>query len=182
MMLFTPALTDKLLACCSNDMISGLTLQGGNRYLAAVESEVRRVLPKGLPFVYVQSETAEATADATLRPEAIALGVFGGIAGVAALLIGGQVISRRIRLRTTDLSIARALGASPTMNFSDGLLGTAGAIVWVRSSPPSWPSGSRPWRPWDRCDPSCRRTCTSIGPLWASVSPSWPSRWVRSRW
>jgi len=129
MMLFTPALTDKLLACCSNDMVSGLTLQSGNRYLAAVESEVQRALPKGLPFVYVQSENAEATADATLRPEATALGVFGGIAGVATLLIVGQVISRRIRLRASDLSVARALGASPTMNFSDGLLGTSGAIV-----------------------------------------------------
>jgi FtsX-like permease family/MacB-like periplasmic core domain len=129
LMLFTPALTDKLLACCSNDMISGLTLHGGNRYLGAVESEVQRVLPKGLPFVYVQSESAEATADATLRPEAIALAVFGGIAGAATLLIGGQVITRRIRLRSSDLSVARALGASPTMNFSDGLLGTAAAIV-----------------------------------------------------
>jgi hypothetical protein len=129
MMLFTPALTDKLLACCSNDMISGLTLQGGNRYLTSVESAVQRALPKGFPFVYVQSETAEATADATLRPEAIALGVFGGIAGAATLLIGGQVVSRRIRLRASDLSIARALGASPSMNISDGLLGTSGAIV-----------------------------------------------------
>jgi hypothetical protein len=129
LMLFTPALTDKLLACCSNDMISGLTLQGGNQYLTAVESEVQRALPKGFPFVYVQSESAEATADATLRPEAIALGVFGGIAGAATLLIGGQVIARRIRLRSSDLSVARALGASPIMNFSDGLLDTSGAIV-----------------------------------------------------
>ena len=56
-MLFTPALTNKLLACCSNDMMSALTLQGGNRYLSAVEAEVKRVLPKGLPFVYVQSES-----------------------------------------------------------------------------------------------------------------------------
>ena len=37
-MLFTPALTNKLLACCSNDMVSGLTLQDGNRYLSTVET------------------------------------------------------------------------------------------------------------------------------------------------
>ena len=48
-MLFTPALTDKLLACCSNDMLSALTLQGGNRYLAAVETEVRQRAAQGLP-------------------------------------------------------------------------------------------------------------------------------------
>ena len=51
-MLFTPALTNKLLACCSNDMVSALTLQGGDRHLSAVEAAVKRALPKGLPFVY----------------------------------------------------------------------------------------------------------------------------------
>lgn len=127
--LFTPALTNKLLLCCSNDMLSALTLQGGNRYLSAVESAVRRVLPRGLPFVYVQLSTVEATASDTLRPEAIALGVFGGIAGAAALLIGGQVITRRIRLRATDLDIVRALGADHAEIISDSLIGTFGAVL-----------------------------------------------------
>ena len=94
-MLFTPALTDKLLACCSNTMLTALTLQDGNRYLSAVETEIKGVLPKGLPFVYVQVEDRVAIANDTLRPEAIALAVFGGIAGIAALLIAGQVVSRR---------------------------------------------------------------------------------------
>ena len=127
--LFTPALTDKLLACCSNSMVSALTLRGGNRYLSAVETEIKRVLPKGFPFVYVQVKDRVAIANDTLRPEAIALAVFGGIAGVACLLIAGQVISRRIRLRTDDLDIIRALGASPTMTFGDDLIGTLGAVA-----------------------------------------------------
>ncbi len=128
-MLFTPALTNKLLECCSNDMLSALTLRGGTRHLAAVEQEVRRVLPAGLPFVYVESQQIIATADATLRPEAIALAVFGGIAGLATLLICGQVVSRRIRLKSVELDVARALGADPAMMLWDGLLGTLGAIV-----------------------------------------------------
>ncbi len=127
--LFTPALTDKLLACCSNTMISALTLQGGNRYLSAVEADIKRVLPRGFPFVYVQVKDRVAIANDTLRPEAIALAVFGGIAGVAALLIAGQVISRRIRLRADDLDIIRALGASPTMTFCDDLIGPLGAVA-----------------------------------------------------
>ena len=81
--LFTPALTDKLLDCCSNTMLTALTLQDGNRYLSAVEAEVKGVLPKGLPFVYVQSRIASPSPTTTLRPEAIALAVFGGIAGFA---------------------------------------------------------------------------------------------------
>ena len=127
-MLFSPALTNKLLSCCSNDMVSGLTLKDGNRYLSTVETEVRNVLPKGLPFVYVQVGSRR-QADNTLRPEAIAWRVFGGIAGVAALLIAGQVISRRIRLRSDDLDIVRALGASPSMELWDSLIGTLGMVV-----------------------------------------------------
>jgi hypothetical protein len=128
-MLFTPALTNKLLACCSNTMLTALTLQDGNRYLSAVEAEVKGVLPKGLPFVYVQVKDRVATANDTLRPEAIALAVFGGIAGIAALLIAGQVVSRRMRMRAADLDIIRALGASPSMIFGDDLIGTVGAVA-----------------------------------------------------
>jgi hypothetical protein len=128
-MLFTPALTNKLLECCSNDMLSALSLRGGDRYLSSTEAAVRQLLPKGLPFVYVQRDDVEATASETLRPEAIALGVFGGIAGVATLLVAGQVVSRRIRLRATDLDIVRALGADRSMILSDGLVGTLVAVL-----------------------------------------------------
>jgi hypothetical protein len=128
-MLFTPTLTNKLLECCSNDMLSALTLRGGNHYLPVVEQEVQHALPAGLPFVYVESQQILATADATLRPETIALGVFGGIAGLATLLICGQVISRSIRLKSDELDVTRALGADPSMTLWDGLLGTLGAVV-----------------------------------------------------
>ncbi len=128
-MLFTPALTNKLLACCSNDMVSALTLQGGDRHLSAVEAAVKRALPKGLPFVYQESQNIVTTANATLRPETIALNVFGGITGIAALLVAGQLISRRVRLRAPDLDIARALGADPPMCLWDSLLGSIGALL-----------------------------------------------------
>jgi FtsX-like permease family len=128
-MLFSPALTNKLLACCSNDMLSALSLQDGDRYLSSTESAVRELLPRGLPFVYVQLASVQATANETLRPEAIALGVFGGIAGFATLLVAGQVVSRRIRLRATDLDIVRALGADRSMILADDLVGTLAAVL-----------------------------------------------------
>jgi MacB-like periplasmic core domain/FtsX-like permease family len=129
--LFTPALTRKLLTCCTNDMLSALTLQGGfgSPYYAAVESELRGLLPKGLPFTFVQANDVEARADRTLRPESIALGVFGGISALAALLIAGQMIGRRIRLNTDEINVLRALGATPTMTISEGLIGTMGAVL-----------------------------------------------------
>jgi ABC-type antimicrobial peptide transport system permease subunit len=129
--LFTPAFTRKILECCSNDMLSGITLQGGlqSRYYGVVESELRKVLPEGVPFTYVQATDVLARAQRTLKPEAIALGVFGGIAGLAALLIAGQVTGRRIRLNTDELGVLRALGADPSMTIGDGLIGTLGAVL-----------------------------------------------------
>ena len=127
--LLSPALTNRLLICCSNISLSGLTLRDGNVHLSAVESEVKALLPKGFPFVAVESQAVEATAEATLRPEAIALAVFGGIAALATLLIAGQVVTRRLRLMADDLDVARALGADPPMAFWDGLIGTIGAIL-----------------------------------------------------
>jgi hypothetical protein len=127
--LFTPAFTHRLLTCCSDDMESAISLDGGTRYLPAVESEVRAILPKGLPFTYIQATTAAARAERTLKPESIALGVFGGIAGLAALLIAGQIVGRRIRLNSDELSVLRALGAEPAVTMSDGLIGTLGSVV-----------------------------------------------------
>ena len=129
--LFTPAFTHKMLLCCTNDMESGITLQGGvhSPYFPKVESELRAVLPKGVPFTYVQAPDSLATAERTLKPESIALAVFGGIAGLAALLIAGQIIGRRIRLNADELDVLRALGADPKMTVADGLIGTLGAVL-----------------------------------------------------
>jgi ABC-type antimicrobial peptide transport system permease subunit len=129
--LFTPAFTRRLLECCTNDMVSGITLQGGVRspYFSVVESDLRHLLPKSVPFTYVQANDVLARAERTLKPESIALGVFGAIAGLAALLIAGQVIGRRIRLNTDELEVLRALGADPQMTVSDGLIGTLGAVL-----------------------------------------------------
>ena len=85
--------------------------------------------PRVSPSSTSRSRIVVAIANDTLRPEAIALAVFGGIAGIAALLIAGQVVSRRIRLRAADLDIMRALGASPSMTFCDDLIGTLGAVA-----------------------------------------------------
>jgi len=126
---FTPALTRRLLNCCSNDMESAFVLDGGSRYDSDVESEVRQVLPKGLPFQFVQASDVEARGERTLRPESIALAVFGGIAGLAALLIAAQMVSRRIRLDADDLTVLRSLGADPRMTVSDGLIGALGAVL-----------------------------------------------------
>ena len=68
-------------------------------------------------------------ADRSLKPISIALGVFGGVALLAALLIAAQLIARRLRAEADDVAVLRALGAGPADTILDGLIGLEGAIL-----------------------------------------------------
>jgi hypothetical protein len=76
----------------------------------------------------VAAQTAQ-EADESIRPEGLALGAFGCIAGLTALLIALEEMARQRRNRDEDLAIMRSLGASPAMTVADGLIGTAGAVA-----------------------------------------------------
>ncbi|MGO9502561.1 MAG: FtsX-like permease family protein [Streptosporangiaceae bacterium] len=64
-----------------------------------------------------------------MKPEAIALAVFGVVGMLAALLIAVQMFARQLQARNVDLEVLRALGASPAMTMGDGLLGILAAVV-----------------------------------------------------
>ncbi len=132
----TPALAREFASCCASGMDVGLRLAGGSRYDTAVAGEYDRLLatsryisPSGSElYVYVTS-AIEAQAQRAIRPEAIALAVFGLIAGLAALMIGIQSISRQLRAGADDAGALRALGAGPAMIMADGLPGIVAAVV-----------------------------------------------------
>ena len=126
---FTPALMRRLNDCCVNFTWSALRLDGGSRDVPAVEREVQGALPSRLPVIFSVASLTQAKAERAIEPESIALGVFGGIAALATLLIGAQVIGRLLRARADDLATLRALGADPTMTVVDGLLGIVLAVV-----------------------------------------------------
>jgi FtsX-like permease family len=134
--LFTPALTRVLAQCCATYSTSALQVDGGAREIPVVQSEVDALLGKRLTAAASGSNGGEgevaaavATAERAIRPEAIALGVFGGIAGLAAILIAAQVIGRQLRLGSDDAGVLRALGARPAVTAAEGLLGLLGAVV-----------------------------------------------------
>ena len=129
LVLFTPALTDRLLNNAVNTTVSVLQLDGGASREAAVEAELARVLPKGLPLTFVQLSNAVAKAERTVKPESLALGVFGVIAALALMVIAAQAIGRRFRLNADDLGVLRALGAEPATTVLDGLIGVLGAVL-----------------------------------------------------
>jgi putative ABC transport system permease protein len=71
-----------------------------------------------------------------IRPEAIALAVFAGLAGLIALAVIGQLLSRQLALDATEFPILRALGvqraALVTLSLARlGIVTVTGAIVAV---------------------------------------------------
>ncbi len=126
--LFTPALAREIGASGAGVGLYGMRIDGGAAKVAAVEGEIFKAFPnKGYVQFHVTS-TSASQASRAIRPEAIALGVFGAIAALAALLIAGQAIGRQLRLGADDEAVVRSLGASPAMTTSDSLLGILMAI------------------------------------------------------
>jgi hypothetical protein len=124
---YTPALTHRLVQCCVTSTTTYLKLAHGVRDIAAVEREITRANP-GSPIPF-GVESSSDVAERAIKPESIALGVFGGIAALATVLIAGQAISRNLRLRAEEGRTLRALGASPAMTMGDGLMGTFISII-----------------------------------------------------
>ena len=70
----------------------------------------------------------------SIKPDAIALGFFGLIAALAALIIAGSLIARTLQSDDEDLETLRSLGATPLMTTSASLTGIFGAIhLWRRA-------------------------------------------------
>ena len=126
----TPALTKRLESCCAYYSYEMLHLHGGGAHEAAVASALNKVIPNLGPVAGTSTWAPFVTkAERTVRPEAVAIGLFGLIAALAALVINGQVIGRLVRRNSNDSAIVRALGAGPGMAMADGLVGVIGAVV-----------------------------------------------------
>jgi hypothetical protein len=125
---FTPAFTRPLVGCCVNYSATAVKVRGGPGAVAAVAATVRRLLPPGFPTPYYAADQV-AKAERTVKPESIALGVFGAVTALAALLIAAQVIGRQIRLSAPEHGTMRALGAAPSAVVVDALIGLGGAVV-----------------------------------------------------
>jgi ABC-type lipoprotein release transport system permease subunit len=122
----TPALTRTNF---SNSALTyfGVQLDGGAADVPQVERDWSATQRYFTDF-QVSSQTTQ-EADQSIRPEALALGAFGCIAGLTTLLVAIEEIARQRRLRGEDRRIMRSLGASPAVTTTDGLIGTIGSIV-----------------------------------------------------
>jgi len=121
----TPALTKSVGA--GGTVYLGVQLRGGAADVAAVE---RRWNSSEQYFTDFQvTSQVEAEAQQSIRPEALALGVFGGIAALATLFLAMQVIARALGAREHDLVVMRAIGADPATTELDGLIGIVTSVM-----------------------------------------------------
>jgi hypothetical protein len=107
----------------------GLQVDDGAHNVAAVEREVAHLIPPNTGFGVHATSSTSAKADRALKPIGFALGLFGIVALVAALLIATQAIARRLRESSNELAVLRALGANVSMTAADGLMGILGAVI-----------------------------------------------------
>jgi FtsX-like permease family len=129
----TPALLREYESCCASNSYDGLQIDGGSRnadpVLQGYEHLIDNPATSHGQLVVYQTAAIEAEAQQAIRPEAIALAVFGAIALIAALIIGTQAISRLLYAGAGETEVLRAMGAAPAATMMDGLLGVVGAIV-----------------------------------------------------
>ncbi|HVE20277.1 MAG TPA: FtsX-like permease family protein, partial [Ilumatobacteraceae bacterium] len=126
--LFTTALAHAAAKNAINT-IFGLQLKHGSRDVAATQQAFINVLPGPLNYGFHFTARIEAQVERTVKPEAIALAVFGLIATIVVLLVAVQAISRRLQARSEDRFVLAALGAEPAMVASDGLVGVLIAVL-----------------------------------------------------
>jgi hypothetical protein len=126
---FSQALTRVLAPKCATGTISSLQLIGGDRSVHRVLAEVNRIDPDAEKFGEEVTSSFVPAVQQAIEPEAIALAVFGGLAGLAVLLISAQMVGRVIRLKAEESDTLRALGACRSIMLADQLMGVLGAVL-----------------------------------------------------
>jgi hypothetical protein len=124
----TPALTRSILSD-ARLLYYGLQLRGGSRYVGQVERQYNAGPGRAYFTDFQVLSQVTDQAQQAVKPEALALGVFGGIAGLAAVLLALQSVIRLLDARDDELVTLRALGARPATTVLDGLIGICGSVI-----------------------------------------------------
>jgi ABC-type antimicrobial peptide transport system permease subunit len=104
-------------------------------FTSAAETLAKRYPGTGNIITFPLSDQVNAT-ERDIRPEAVALAVFAGLAGLIALAVIGQLLSRQLALDAAEFPVLRALGVQRatlvTLSLARlGIVTVTGAIVAV---------------------------------------------------
>jgi hypothetical protein len=130
LVIFTPATTRLVVNNGYHYNVYSLQLTGGVRDVPAVEREIIAALPAGTTYTFRENSVVQADVNHSLEPEAIALDVFALIAALAALIIAAGLIARNVRRDREEMTVLRALGASPSTIFVASSLGLSVSIAF----------------------------------------------------
>jgi hypothetical protein len=89
---------------------------------ATVARAIIHAVPPGQTYTFYHLTETEGEVNRSVRPIALALGVFGALSLLAALLVGLQMVARRLSAQRRDEEIMRALGASRLELVLDAVL------------------------------------------------------------
>ena len=94
---------------------AGVRLRPGasmGKFLAGAAALAKRYPATGGRVVFVSLSDQVAATERAIRPEAVALGLFAGLAGLIALAVIVQLLSRQLTLDSAEFPVLRALGMS----------------------------------------------------------------------
>jgi hypothetical protein len=126
--LFTPAFTARQRQYVTYAW-TGVEVEGGDAGVDRFKRAYLAALPPGAPASFRERADVTARTQEAVRPLAIALGVFGGLAALATLLLVGQALVRVVRADGDDLFVLRAIGAGPRLVSLVSLPGAAVALA-----------------------------------------------------
>jgi len=126
---YTPAFTRLVPNGATQGTWYGIQLDHPGPSVSTEEQRLLHVLPPGATGNFSLTATTEAKVERAVRPESIAVGVFGLIAALAALATTLPIISRLLRSTEQDREVLRALGAAPATTLADGLCWILASIV-----------------------------------------------------
>jgi hypothetical protein len=129
LVILPPGLTRLLELNCATGTETYLQITGGDRNATRVLAEFYRLDPVANHFPARLTSSFVPTIQQAIEPEAIALGVFGGITGLAVLLIVGLLIGRILRAQADETDRLRALGANEATMLVDAAVGVLGAVL-----------------------------------------------------
>lgn len=125
---FGPALTSVLLRHqAAGFAYYGVRVAPGTT--AKVEDEIIDSLPSRTLYSFRLTAVQEGDVQRAILPGTIALGVFGGIAALAALVIAGLAVARSLWAYGRDVEALRSMGAGPVALVVDAAAGVLVAVV-----------------------------------------------------
>jgi hypothetical protein len=131
-MILTPALLKRAIAvspAAAAAVLYGVQLDHGDQGISNVEQDLIKIIPAGSTYEFHVTSHIVSEVQLAVKPESVALGAFGVIAGLICLVLAAQALARQLRRGEEDRQVMRALGASRFDAAVEGLLALLGVLV-----------------------------------------------------